>query len=273
VLAPPLLDMFAAEVRPQGADSVRVLPCRPTISCSADIVPPGTVEVEAGYAGRYVQPDGFVHTEPLLLKLTLLPWLQAQVGNNGYVTESGSIERALRYDDIWFSLKFHLLDQTSIAPSLALSASVSVPSFGPASDYPVAYDSSFWGYVSKDLGRVHLDLNGGANVWQMDRAVARTVQGFVTFATTVSLPLGFGAMGEVYGFSDAGPVAPEDAGALAAVSYSPRPSVMFDVGADAGAFPATRRMTLFLGVTFIPFRLWGGDRTLRPPGAAMARSQ
>jgi hypothetical protein len=118
MLGPALLDIFAANAHEQ--DAVRVLPCRPTISCSADIVPPGTVEIEAGYSARYVEPAGLVHAEPLLLKLTLVDWLQAQVGNNGYVAESGSVGRALRYDDVWFSLKAHLLDQTPAWPSLAL---------------------------------------------------------------------------------------------------------------------------------------------------------
>ena len=267
---PPVVDLLVAEVRPHEEDTVRVLPCRPTISCSADIVPPGTVEVEAGYAARYVRPDGFVHAEPLLLKLTLLDWLQAQVGNNGYVAESGSVGRALRYDDIWFTLKAHLVDQTPTVPAIALSAAVSVPSFGPASDFPLGYDSSFWGYVSKDFGRVHFDINGGLNVWQMNLPI-RTVQGFATLAATVPLPLALAAMAEVYGFSNAGLVAPQDAGTLLAIGYCPRPSVMFDLGGDIGFFPATRRTTLFLGITFIPVRLWGGAPNARPSDAAMAR--
>jgi hypothetical protein len=77
-------------------------------------------------------------------------------------------------------------------------------------------------------------------------------------------------MAELYGFGDAGPVAPDDAGALVAVSYAPRPSVMFDLGGDVGFFQATRRMTLFLGVTFIPVRLWGGRSPVTAPTAAMA---
>jgi hypothetical protein len=194
-----------------------------------------------------------------LLKLTLVRWLQAQVANNGYVAETGSVARALRYDDIWLSLKAHLLDQVGAAPSIAISAATSVPSFGPASDYPFAYDASFWGYLSKDLGPLHIDVNGGLNEWQLDLPI-RVAQGFATAAATVQLPLKLGAMLEVYGFSDAGPVAPEDAGTLLGLSYSPRPSVMFDIGEDLSFFPSTRRMTLFVGVTFIPVRLWNRER-------------
>jgi hypothetical protein len=265
---PAAIDLAVAEVRPFEDQAVKVLPCRPTISCTADIVPPGTVEIEAGYAARYVRPAGFVHAEPLLFKLTLVPWLQAQVGSNGYVAQTGSVARAIRYDDIWFTLKAHLVDQVSgsAIPSIAVSAAMSVPSFGPASDFPFAYDASFWGYVSKDLGRVHLDLNGGLNEWQFDLPV-RVSQGFVTAAATITLPLHLGAMIEGYGFSDAGAVAPGDAGLLTAVSYSPSPSINIDVGEDTSFIPSTRRMTLFVGMTFIAARLWGREAPAVEVGA------
>ena len=66
-----------------------MLPCRPTISCTADLVPPGSFEIEAGYYARRVPPAGYVHDQPLLAKLTLFPWIQAQLGMNGAVFTTG----------------------------------------------------------------------------------------------------------------------------------------------------------------------------------------
>jgi hypothetical protein len=249
-------------------EAIRVLPCRPTISCSADIVPPGALEIEFGYGARRVHPGGFIHMQPLLVKLTLSEWIQAQLGTNGYVFSSGEVPRTLRYvDDISYGLKFHLVDQSEVGPSLALSASLSVPTPYRNDLFPYAYDASFWGYASKDLGPLHLDLNGGLNVWQFD-IPQRSFQPFVSIATTLSLPLGLGAMLEGYWFGYGGPIALTDAGILLAGSYSPSPSVLFDAGVDVSLFPATREYTVFAGVTFIPARLWESESPSEQSSAA-----
>jgi hypothetical protein len=240
------------------SDAITVLPCRPTISCSADLVPPGALEIELGYALKNVPPGGFVHLQPLLVKLTLWPWLQAQVGTNGYVFSTGHVARSLRYlDDVAVGLKTHLLDQTAALPSLAVSAALSIPTPYRNDRFPFAYDASFWGYASKDLGALHLDLNGGLNVWQFDLGL-RSSQPFVSLAASVESSTGVGAMLEGYWFDDGGPIAPRDAGILVAASYATSPSVMFDGGIDLSLVPATRTYTLFAGVTFIAARLWGG---------------
>jgi hypothetical protein len=248
---------------PAGAEEpnadMRVLPCRPTISCSADIVPPGALEIELGYSARHVRPDGFFHSQPVLVKLTIFRWLQAQVGTNGYVFPTGDVSRSLRYiDDVSVGIKTHLVDQSAVAPSLAASAALSIPTPYRNDAFPFAYDASFWAYASKDYGPFHLDLNGGLNVWQFD-LTERTLQPFASLAASVALPLNLGAMVESYWFDDGGPIALRDAGLLIAGSYSPSPRVLFDAGVDIGFVPSTRTYTVFAGVTFIPARLWGED--------------
>jgi hypothetical protein len=265
------LSLASARTAFGGEDGdVRVLPCRPTISCSADLVPPGAVEIEAGYAARFVRYRGFIHSEPVLVKLTLLDWLQAQAGSNGLLFTTGDVSRSLYYfDDFTFALKTHFVDQSSLVPSVAASAAVNVPSFDRSDTFPFAYDASFWGYASKDFGppgeggSIHVDLNGGVNVWQFD-IPQRSVQTFGTLAVSAALPLHLGVMGEVYGFTDAGRIAPKDGGLLMGLSYSPLPAMMFDAGGDVSVFPSTRKFTLFVGVTFIPFRLWGRARAPAP---------
>jgi hypothetical protein len=248
--------------------SIRVLPCRPTISCSADIVPPGAAEVEAGYAARRVAEGGYVQTEPLLLKLTLLRWLQLQAGTNALVDSVGAVPRRLDYvDDFSIGAKLHLIDQTPVSPSFSVSASVAVPSFDRDEAFPVAYDASFWAYASKDFGAagspgsLHVDLNGGFDAVQFDLP-GRRYRPFGALALTESLPWRLSLMAEAYAFGDGGPVAPRDAGVLGALGYSPEPSVMFDAGGDVSAFPGTRTFTLFAGVTFVPARFWGGPRSV-----------
>ncbi len=242
----------------EDPDDLRVRPCRPTISCSADLVPPGAVEIELGYAPRSVRPGGWIHTEPILLKLTLTRWLQVQVGGSGYVFTEGQVSRSLRYyDDVSFGLKPHFLDQTALLPSLSASAALSVPSFQPPTDFPHAYDLGFWVYASKDIHRVHLDLNGGINLWQFDN-VGRSFQPFAALASSFPIVGPIGGMAETYVFAAAGRIAPKDAGLLTALSYAPSPRVLFDAGIDTSFVRSTRLYTLFVGVTFVPVRLWGG---------------
>lgn len=248
-----------------------MLPCRPTVSCTADIVPPGAIEIEAGYLARRAPPRGYIHAEPLLIKLSLTEWVQLQLGGNGKVFTTGDVSRSLRFlDDISFGPKFHLKDQTAVSPSLAVSASLNVPSWDRQPEFPFAYDAAFWAYASKDVGPFHVDLNGGVNVWQFD--FSPSWQEFVTLATSVALPRGLGAMLEGYYFTHAGPIAPHDGGLLMAMSWSPKPWLMFDAGGDVGWFPSTRSYSLFAGLTVIPYDFWETEREAKARAATLARS-
>jgi hypothetical protein len=62
----------------------KALPCGPTIACTADIVPAGTMEVEAGVLRRSLPAGSAQWTFPFLLKQSVASWLQLQVGSNGY---------------------------------------------------------------------------------------------------------------------------------------------------------------------------------------------
>lgn len=230
------------------------LPCRPTIACTADLVPPGTVELEGGYLLRRLGGATFQHTLPWLLKLTLRPWLQLQLGSNGVTLSATAGQVPVRYqDDITFGFKLHLRDQDAAAPSLSFSATVSVPTAAGQAGYLRTYDALFTLYVTRDLGRLHADLNAGFNLWRLeDRPLA---QGFVALALSVELPRHLGLMLEGYGFSDAAPVSPADAGILAALSYAPRSWLVLDLGGDGGLLPAARSFSLFTGFTVIPLRL------------------
>jgi hypothetical protein len=115
-------------------------------------------------------------------------------------------------------------------------------------------DASFTGYVTKDIGPLHADLNVGANAWGLD-ASPRS-QGFVALALSTSLPPPFGVMAEGYYFSDASPLAARDGGILFALSHSPRRWLVFDFGGDVGLFRETRAYSVFVGMSVVPAVLW-----------------
>ena len=230
----------------------RVLPCRPTIACTADIVEPGALEIEAGWLARRVRSAGFQHAQPILVTLSVSRWFQLQLGTNGRIFSTGDVQEPAGYfDGASAGIKAHFLDQTDALPALAVSLALRVPSWDRPRGVPFALDATLWGYATKDLGVLHVDLNaalsalrvGGGPAWQPLLAIA------------LSVPLGtrFGAMVEGYDFGAADAVAPPDAGVLGALTFSPRPWVMFDAGVDTSFFPSTRAHSLFLGVTAIPW--------------------
>jgi hypothetical protein len=53
------------------ADYYKALPCRPTIACTADIVPPGVTELELGYLYRRLGTSANQHSIPFLLNSSM----------------------------------------------------------------------------------------------------------------------------------------------------------------------------------------------------------
>jgi hypothetical protein len=245
---------------PDGQDQAR--PCRPTISCTADIVTPGTFEAEVGGAASTAS-QGRVVSFPLLLKQTLTKLVQLQVGSNGYtVVTDGSSASQLRYvDNVFFGPKFHVRDQADVWPSLAVSAVASVPTFR-ADGAPRADDAFFTAYASKDVGLVHIDWNVGLDAWRVEQAPA--AQAFTALALSATPVQPFGVAVEGYYFSDAAPLAPHDGGVRVALSVASRSWLVTDLGGDVGFFPSTRAYSFFFGMTVIPAVLWRPEKAPVP---------
>ena len=132
--------------------TTHVLPCRPTISCTADIAAPGTLEVEVGY--NYARSDPFVEDRnfPFLIKLTLSKLLQLQVESNSATFTS----TATYFDDVFAGVKLHIADQGKLAPSFAVTALVGIPVHQYVGVLVTAR-------ASKDIGTFHVDANVGIN--------------------------------------------------------------------------------------------------------------
>ena len=241
--------------------SYSALPCRPTIACTADIVPPGVLELESGYIYRRLGSGAHQSSIPFLAKLTLLEWVQLQVGSNGPTVASAPSE-ARYFDDVTLGLKVHVRAQSAHAPSISLSATLSIPTF-QATGYTRTYDALFTAYATKDFGWLHADWNVGANAWRIEGAPLPQV--WSALALSVQLPRRFGAMLEGYYFSDAAPVNPHDGGILAALSFQPRRWIVLDAGPDVGLVRSTRVASAFVGVTVIVLDLRRAASTRTAP--------
>jgi hypothetical protein len=230
----------------------QALPCRPTIACTADLVPPGSVEIEVGYLFRKLRDPVLQHSVPLLTKFTLTEWVQLQVGGNGPTFANAPVPS--RYvDDIVAGFKFHVADQSRRIPSLSWSVEVSAP-VSSAPGFIRSVDLLYTIYVTKDFRWLHADLNLGLNLWQLDGPTKAAP--WAALALSVELPRRFTVMAENYYFVDASPIAPQDGGLLIAVAYAPRSWLVFDVGGDIGYFQAQRPISVFAGMTVVPVDFW-----------------
>ena len=233
-------------------ESNQALPCRPTISCTADLAVPGTVELELGYLFQRLAPPVLQHSVPFLLKVTLAKWAQLQIGGNGPVVAPGARPSSY-FDNLDVGLKLRLREQSTRAPSVSWSVAAAFP-VDSAPGYQRAYNLAWTGYLSKDLGRFHIDLNAGVTLWRLEGIPQ--IQPWVALAASVSLPRRFGLAVETYYFGPARPLSADDGGVRLVVTYSPRGFIVFDIGADAGWFPSQRAVSAFAGLTVVPVALW-----------------
>jgi len=235
-----------------GPGSTQALPCRPTIACTADITVPGAVEVEAGYIARRLSGEVRQTSTPFLAKLTVTSWLQFQLGSNGYTSQRG-LEAWRFVDSVSAGAKLHLVDQGPLRPAVSVSFAASAP-VDSATGASSADDVMMTVYVTKDVGRVHADLNAGLTRWGVNATPAS--QEWAALALSTALPPPLGVMLEGYYFTDCGTFASRDGGLLFALSHSPTPWLVFDVGGDAGFFPTARSFSAFFGMTVVPVLLW-----------------
>jgi Putative MetA-pathway of phenol degradation len=236
-------------------------PCRPTVSCTADIAAPGVFEAEVGGAYSSAR-QAHVGTFPLLLKQTFTPLLQIQVGSNGYTEtgDSGPPPSDRYLDNVFVGPKLHLRDQGDVWPSLAVSAQASLPTFR-ADGYSRNDDAFFTAYASKDVAFVHIDWNVGVDVWRVNEAPS--TQAFTALALSAAPWAPFGIAAEGYYYSDASPLAPRDGGVRGALSVTARSWLVADLAGDVGFYPSTRACTVLFGMTVIPAVLWRTEKRAR----------
>lgn len=228
----------------------RALPCRPTIACTAEIVPAGIFEVEAGYAQRRAPKQASFHGAAVLAKYSLTDRFQLQMGsNNAFAAQSGLAVHG--FDGAFALGKYVFNAQGDIMPVIAVSALVAGPTSSSADAVVQTWDADVWAYISKDIVGFHADLNLGADTLSVDRKPA--LQTIAALAISHDIAWGFGAMVEGYSFNAGGSYAKDDGGFLSALSYSPTPELVFDAGVDVALYRDTRTTTFFAGLTLLPF--------------------
>jgi hypothetical protein len=238
---------LAGSLRAEG--STEVLPCRPTIACTAQIEAPGVLVLEAGYLRREFA-GGTQHSVPFLLKLSLDERLQLQLGSNGPTFADGPISQRF-HDDLTLGAKLRLLrtDETAFS----ISATASLPTPGRQTGYLKTYDMLLTALVSRELPLgATADLNLGLDVWRLERAPL--LQPWAALSVNRPLPLGLTGTVEIYRFGSALPVAAADAGALFALAWQAADWLVLDGGYDIGLLSGARSASIFAGFTLTPTR-------------------
>ena len=255
VVVVSLVEICAARADPAPPDAevqgeVQVYPCRPTIACTAELVPAGALEIETGYAQRRV--DGAPnHSVQALAKYSVTDRVQLQVATNNLIAaQSGSGAQLI--DGVWFGPKVLLVRQDGYVPSIAVSAFLAVPTRDGPGALTQSKDADMWVYASKDLPLgIHADLNLGIDVLGVDDHPA--IQELVALSLSRDLGHGFGTMLEGYAFEGGGTHAEHDAGVLTGLTFAVVPRVMLDAGFDVALYRDARDVTMFAGVTFVPY--------------------
>jgi hypothetical protein len=240
--------------RPAHAESdIPVLPCRPTVACTADIVPAGVVEVETGTLSRFAAQSALA--VPILAKLSLSSWFQAQLGTNGLSSSSTGT-----FVDLVTGIgKFRVLEQGDWNPSVAFTLGGSLAVKPESATYAPTQGFQAGALASRDFGRFHVDVNGGYSADVGDKTLTHTGWGAVS--TSLTWNRWIGTFHEVYYLGAPRPRVPQDGGFLFGIAYSPRPEFMLDLGADIGFFPDDRAVSAFFGVTAVLGRIYGSAPT------------
>jgi len=221
------------------------------VTCTADLAPPGTLEVEVGDQLRRIgSGGGNQNATPILIKLPLATWIEAQLGTNGYTVAPGA-----RYlDNITAAAKLHVFDQVGQRPSIAFTIAASVPT-AAQQGYTRTYDLFATAHASKDYGELHLDWNVGVDAWRVEGPVS--YQAFTALAAAYAITKRLSAAIEPHYFSDAAPLAPRDVGAIAAIAYAVRPWLVIDGAFDA-VLADQGSIAGLVGVSLAPVRVWRG---------------
>lgn len=229
-----------------------VTPYRPSVSNPAQLPLPGQLEFEAGALNAHGGDDGRRDSLPVLFKLAFSEQWGVLVSGDAFVSmrdPDGGYAKGI--GDTTLTLKRAFLLDSATALGLELSAKL--PSASSAIGSGKA-DYALNTIASKDLGKVHVDVN--ANLTRLgayDAGTGRNQLGLsASFAT--ELAEHWGADVELSGTHRRH--AGNTAQLLLAATYSPSKRRTFDLGVTHGLADASPDWSVFTGVVMPLARLW-----------------
>jgi len=255
LLCTPLLRAQATD-EPPAAN-----PGRPTVSTPATLTPIGYLQFENG--GLYAtNSQEFANQVGLsqVTKLTVAPRLQLLTSWQPIAYSNAGRDHTLLPGDLALGAQAVLVPGKAL-PGKASRPTVSVSYFGRVHE-GTAPNIDIGGYrqsvillVSDDIRGFHIDTNAIQNEQVDDGSGVRRLQLGQTFSLSRAIS-NFTVAGELWHFTQ--PLTHGNcAGNLWAVSYAPRPNLVFDAGFNRGLTGTSTQWEGFAGFTYLlPHRLW-----------------
>ena len=156
------LAVLSPSVRAQTSDAaVPISPDRPDLTNSAHLVNPGIVQIEAGVIQTRQDAEHHAFGSPIVARIGVRDWLEAQVGSDGLLIATGAGERATGIGNVRLGAKVRLLADSTNQGRFTILPQVSVPAASGARqlgsgdpDYTLTF------MTGADFGlRVHVDTN------------------------------------------------------------------------------------------------------------------
>jgi hypothetical protein len=226
----------------QDEAGITAVPNRPTFSTTAESVQRGVLEIEYGFEAA----DGHQNINGLI-KFGVSKDLELRFANNIFERDAG----ISGVGDSGAGFKYRVLSQSkeglwptfSILYTAAIPTSTGTPGIG-AVDHDV--DLLF----SKDLGKHHVDVNGGVNFLGRPGQSGFDRNYFTAFSYSHPLTEKWGFSGEIAGFSRANANTPATMTLLFAVTYNVSPRLVLDGGEYTAVYGNLPRVTGFAGITY-----------------------
>lgn len=235
----------AADTEPSDAE-LRATPYRPTVSNPAALPVPRHFEWEAGGLASYGHDSDRHVSVPFLLKYAFNPDIGVLVGGESFVSDRAAGDTQNGWGDTTVELKYHHAVSDSTALGVEAGAKLPTASADLGSGHT---DFTANGIVSTQASGFDVDIN--ASYPRLGITDARTNRGVLGWAIAASHDLAkqWGVAAEFSGAEQSG--APNHSQFLAAVSFTPEPTVVLDAGALAGLDRAAPRYGVFAGLTVL----------------------
>jgi Putative MetA-pathway of phenol degradation len=221
-------------------DELVAVPNRPTFATTAETVQRGVFEIEYGLeaASSHQNING-------LLKFGAVKNLELRFANNP-IERDASIAGT---GDSGAGFKYKLFPQSKKLPTLSILYTATIPT-APASRGAGAVGHSAQLLVSKDFGPHHFDFNEGVQFVGRPGASGFDRNYFTSLSYFYPLTKKWGVTGEAAGFSRTNAATPATMVALEALTYSPSPRLVLDVGGYFAVYGNLPRFTLAAGLTY-----------------------
>src|SRR5215467_404903 len=248
----------SANFQPQQdttSGAIAAVPNRPTFASTAEMVQPGVFEIEYGLeaADAHQNING-------LLKWGAVKNLELWFLHNPIERDDG----VAGLGDSGAGFKYKLFSQKNARPTLSFLYVATIPTARPQLGAGATQHLAQL-LVSKDFGKHHFDANEGVQFVGRPGSSGFDRHYFTALSYSHPVTEKWAYTAEIAGFSHANAANPATMTILAAPTYSPSPSLVFDGGLYVAAYGNLPRVTFFLGLTYSVADIYHRHRTRLAP--------